>query len=582
MKSIFKSIQKSVNKLQGIEETQESNSEQKLLNSNEQVSEKNEPSRWERFLQQREEMLQDIEWEDVGEEEEKHQEIESIPQTSVLKPDPSKLQQSPTTPQITEEVKSENIIETTQTNPQHILNFPPIQKEEKHQEINSVIPDSSSLTPDSFHLTPNSSNLYSIPKPKEDKVDDLGVLYQLPPTYDVYVGDNQPSKQYGVLGVTAEGQQKIAMDLNGTNTISLFGVQGAGKSYSIGTVTEMVLKQFQNVNHLPNPLAGVIFHFSESEDYAPEFTSMIHPNSKSKETNILKEIYQVNPNQVKDIVLLVPKDKVEQRRLEYPNIPVVPIAFNSRELGIKEWKFLMGANNNSALYLKQFNNVLRSIRDDLSLSNLERAIQETKLLSASQKELAKVRLSLARDYINDDLDLKNLIVPGRLLLVDLRDEFIEKDDALSIFVIMLNIFANAKKEDGNPFNKFIVFDEAHKYMANKNLTDVIVETIREMRHKGVSLMIASQDPPSLPTEIIELSSMLIAHRFNSPQWLKHIQKSVTHLSNLSPAEMANLKQGEAFFWTNKSNNPLFTQQAVKIRTRPRVTQHGGGTLMAAK
>lgn len=558
MKSIFKSIQKSVNKLQGIEEWQDTQAQK--MNSKEP-----EPSRWERFLQQREDLLQDIEWEEV----EKTDKIEEKSKQEV------QTTYTPLQPSITENYKPENIRETSQSFEQHPTTLPVIQNEIQNQEHYAISPQPPN--------TPSqSTNPYFIPKPKDDKVEDLGTIYQLPPTYDVYVGDNQASKQYGVLGVTAEGQQKIAMDLNGTNTISLFGVQGAGKSYSIGTVTEMVLKQFQNVNHLPNPLAGVIFHFSESEDYAPEFTSMIHPNSKPKETNILKEIYQANPNQVRDIVLLVPKDKVEQRRLEYPNIPVVPIAFNSRELGIKEWKFLMGANNNSALYLKQFNNLLRSIRDDLSLNNLERAIQETKLLSASQKELAKVRLSLARDYINDDLDLKNLIVPGRLLLVDLRDEFIEKDDALSIFVIMLNIFANAKKENGHPFNKFIVFDEAHKYMANKNLTDVIVETIREMRHKGVSLMIASQDPPSLPTEIIELSSMLIAHRFNSPQWLKHIQKSVTHLSNLTAAEMANLKQGEAFFWTNKSNNPLFTQQAVKIRTRPRVTQHGGGTLTAAK
>ncbi|TAF65683.1 MAG: ATP-binding protein [Cytophagales bacterium] len=406
--------------------------------------------------------------------------------------------------------------------------------------------------------------------------------YQLPPTFDIFVGDNQPTAQYGILGVTAEYEQKIAMDLNGTNTISLFGVQGAGKSYSIGTVTEMVLKQFPQVNVLQTPLAGVIFHYSESEDYKPEFTSMIMPNQRSNEVQKLKQIYGADPDRVKDIVLLVPKDKLQQRRAEYPNIAVVPISFASSELGIKEWKFLMGVSNNSALYIKQFNNLMRTIRSDLTLQSLQEAIESTKLMSPAQKELARVRLSLAKEFINDELELKNLVRPGRLLLVDLRDELIEKEDALSIFVIMLNIFASAKREDGSAFNKFIVFDEAHKYMGNKNLTNVIVETIREMRHKGVTLMIASQDPPSLPTEIIELSSMLIAHRFNSPQWLKHIQKSVTHLAHLNPEDMANLKQGEAFLWTNKASDASFTQRAMKIRTRPRITQHGGATLTAGQ
>lgn len=36
----------------------------------------------------------------------------------------------------------------------------------------------------------------------------------------------------------------IGLDLNECNTVSLFGVQGAGKSYTIGSITEMVLRQF--------------------------------------------------------------------------------------------------------------------------------------------------------------------------------------------------------------------------------------------------------------------------------------------------------------------------------------------------
>jgi DNA helicase HerA-like ATPase len=146
---------------------------------------------------------------------------------------------------------------------------------------------------------------------------------------------------------------------------------------------------------------------------------------------------------------------------------------------------------------------------------------------------------------------------------------------------MLNIFSNAKNTDGSPFNKFIVFDEAHKYMNDKDLTASIVTAIREMRHKGVSMMIASQDPPSLPNEIIELSTILMLHRFNSPQWLKHIKKSIAQLESLTPAEMANLGQGEAYMWASKSDNKAVIQRPIKIKVRPRVTKHGGGTQEAS-
>jgi hypothetical protein len=103
-----------------------------------------------------------------------------------------------------------------------------------------------------------------------------------------------------------------------------------------------------------------------------------------------------------------------------------------------------------------------------------------------------------------------------------------------------------------------------------------------MRHKGVSILIASQDPPSLPNEIIELSSIVLLHKFNSPQWLKHIQKSITQLATLTPADMSILKPGEGFLWASKANEKRVTNQPVKIITRPRVTKHGGATINAVK
>jgi DNA helicase HerA-like ATPase len=101
-----------------------------------------------------------------------------------------------------------------------------------------------------------------------------------------------------------------------------------------------------------------------------------------------------------------------------------------------------------------------------------------------------------------------------------------------------------------------------------------------MRHQGVSLLIASQDPPSLPNEIIELSSLVIMHRFNSPQWLKHVQRSITALADLTPAQLAALRPGDAYVWATKATERVFNQKAVKMRLRPRVTQHGGGTKTA--
>ena len=141
-------------------------------------------------------------------------------------------------------------------------------------------------------------------------------------------------------------------------------------------------------------------------------------------------------------------------------------------------------------------------------------------------------------------------------------------------------FSPTPRTRGKAFNKLVVFDEAHKYIESPDLVAGLIEVVREMRHKGTSIMVASQDPPSVPVSLIELSSQIILHKFNSPAWLKHIQKANAALTGLTADKMAQLRPGEAFIWSSKASDESFTTGVVKVRCRPRVTQHGGGTKTA--
>jgi len=252
-------------------------------------------------------------------------------------------------------------------------------------------------------------------------------------------------------------------------------------------------------------------------------------------------------------------------------------------LQASHWRFLMGAVGNQATYIRQLNRVMKSLRDDLTLEGLRGGI-EASSLADHLKAMAKMRLDLAAEYIDDSVRIQSLIRPGRLIIVDLRDEFIEKDEALGLFVVLLQLFADAKYVDQQgverSFNKLVVFDEAHKYIESPDLVAGLVEVVREMRHKGTSIMVASQDPPSVPISLIELSTQVILHKFNSPAWLKHIQKANAALGALTPEKMANLRPGEAFIWSSKASDEAFTKSVVKVRCRPRVTHHGGATKTA--
>jgi DNA helicase HerA-like ATPase len=162
---------------------------------------------------------------------------------------------------------------------------------------------------------------------------------------------------------------------------------------------------------------------------------------------------------------------------------------------------------------------------------------------------------------------KNLPAAGRTLIIDLRDEWIEKDEALGLFVGLLRIFA-AQKHEKRDFNKLVVFDEAHKYMTESALTSQVVETIREMRHQATSVVIASQDPISVPRAVIEFTSILVLHRMTSPQWLKHLKSAIGALDDVTDAQTAALKPGEALVWAQRSTDKRYSLRPQKIVVRP--------------
>ena len=438
--------------------------------------------------------------------------------------------------------------------------------------------ESTSEPPAPSPVSPVASVPPSAPVLSEAKasVPEASAALSTKPVHDVLLGVTGDSPQFGMLGKVMG--RTVGLDLNQTHTISLFGVQGGGKSYTLGSIIEMASLSIPGINCLPQPLATVVFHYSQTQDYKPEFTSMVRPNDDVQAVTALATDYHARPAAMKDMVLLVPAGKLATRRAEYPGMEVLPLKFASAELQAGHWRFLMGAVGNQATYIRRLNQIMRSMREGLTLAGLRSAIEHAGLPD-NLNELANVRLDLAEDYIDDSTRLSELIRPGRLLIVDLRDEFIEKDEALGLFVVLLQLFGDATF-NGQFFNKLVVFDEAHKYIGNPDLVDGLVSVVREMRHKGTSILVASQDPPSVPVSLIELSSQIILHRFNSPAWLKHIQKANAALLNLTPEQLARLQPGEAFVWSSKATDPIFFREAVKVKLRPRATLHGGATKTA--
>lgn len=147
----------------------------------------------------------------------------------------------------------------------------------------------------------------------------------------------------------------------------------------------------------------------------------------------------------------------------------------------------------------------------------------------------------------------------------------------------------------------VALDEAHKYMtaslAAANFTQRLLGAIREQRHNGTRVIIATQEP-TISETLLDLCTTSIIHRFTSPAWFRSMRNHLGAASNLAstPSErqamfirIMELETGHslvfsppAFLCLSESgtiNNLGGTILSMKTRTR--MGQDGGMSVLAA-
>jgi hypothetical protein len=422
-------------------------------------------------------------------------------------------------------------------------------------------------------------------------------LVQDRPDYQILLGSDQAEEiQVGVLGRVSVAKREprvVAMNLLAPQCISIVGQPGGGKSYTLGVLQESSTTYCKGLTQVPAPRCVVQIHYSDNEAHHPEFLTSVNPNSNPKELQILQRDYPgIVPVGMTDILMLAAPDMVERRRRQYPGVRIEPLAVNLAELSGSQWKYLMGCVGDQSVPVRITKNIIRDLdmrstseMNLLTLANIADAIEnsdEGKLLNVAERKMAKIRLAIAKRFIDETgPGIGSYVKPGRLIIVDARDDFMEKQEVFSLLLVLLQIFAGAT-DNGKPINKTVVFDEAHQYMSDdfRDLVDGLISLIRVMRHKSTTICVASQDPLSIPQRVLELSTQFIIHKMISPKWLRWLQDVNTSLADIRPADVADLGHGEAYFWTQKCSEVHFTKKAEKILIRPRFSHHGGFTKVA--
>ncbi|KAF3113591.1 hypothetical protein TWF102_000246 [Orbilia oligospora] len=124
---------------------------------------------------------------------------------------------------------------------------------------------------------------------------------------------------------------------------------------------------------------------------------------------------------------------------------------------------------------------------------------------------------------------------GSITIVDLTCPFVDSETACVLFSICLDLFCSTLSTTG----KIVALGEAHKFMSqsasSQQFANSVIQNIRLQRHLGVCTVISTQDPHIHP-ELLELSSFIVMHRFDSPRWFGTLRK---HVGFYSTTEFGN-------------------------------------------
>ncbi|KAL7619491.1 hypothetical protein AAE478_010030 [Parahypoxylon ruwenzoriense] len=425
--------------------------------------------------------------------------------------------------------------------------------------------------------------------------------------------------QYGLIGsrqdpgsATASREDNLIIgNVNMPWSTFICGSQGAGKSHTLCCLLENALVADNNAGALPNPLAGMVFHY---DSYANHHTAQ------------LCEAAYLCSSGIPVTVLVSPSNIWAMKRL-YNNLPgltpggprpkIVPLYLDEDQLDISRILKLMAvdpAANSPPLYMEIVMNIVREMAmsgSKFTYTKFLKRLSGIRWLPGQENPL-NMRLQLLDSFISPSSETKSdrpapsseniwAFEPGSLTIVDLSDPFISSDEACTLFSICLSLFL----EQRNKCGQIVAMDEAHKFLTQTGearvLTNELVSVIRQQRHTGTRVVIATQEP-TLSPQLIDLSNVTFVHRFLSPRWYGVLKKHLAGADKQDPGKentlfrtIVGLRTGQALLFCPTAQMDVDDRSSgtgdarglmpledgyVNIRIRKRLTADGGKSIMA--
>ena len=407
-------------------------------------------------------------------------------------------------------------------------------------------------------------------------------------------------KQYVKMGRTTSLSNNIYLEISRAHVIFVCGKRGSGKSYTMGVVAEgladMETEIAQNLSIIMLDTMGV-------------YWTMKYPNKKDE--ILLKEWgLEGKPLNIK---IYTPIKFYEENKKE--GIPTdASFSIKASELNASDWCLSFGIKETDAVgvLIERIVDELEEEKGDFNIKDILEAIKNDKKSEPLIKNAAENRFLAAEDwgvFSNEGTDIKELSKGGQITILDVSSYATQADGwkikSLVIGLIAKKLFiqrmiarkkeeykavqsalkhyeeSEREKKEKSPLI-WLVIDEAHEFLPNQGettATESLITVLREGRQPGISLILASQQPGKIHTDVMTQSDTVISHRITAKVDIEalgmlmqsYMREGLDMQLNNLPSTM-----GSAIIFDD------INERLYPMRVRPRFTWHGGGAPIAVK
>lgn len=400
-------------------------------------------------------------------------------------------------------------------------------------------------------------------------------------------------KHYVKMGQTESLSNKILMDMARTHVMFICGKRGGGKSYTMGVLAEGMASMDKDISQ---NLSIVLF------DTMGIYWTMKFPNHKDEK--LLAE-WEIEPKAL-EIKIYTPKgfyDEYKER-----GIPTdFRFSIKPSELSSADWciTFDVKETENTGILITKVINELKSKEEDYDIPEIIEAIRKEEKSDQKAKDSAENMFKNSMDWGLFDkggTPISQIIKGGQVTVLDVSCYASTpggwKIKALVIGLISQKLFEQRmvarKHEEFDDINKavhyfgeqtnekklenplvWLVIDEAHELLPKDEVTlatGPLVTILREGRQPGISLVLASQQPGKIHTDVMTQSDIILSHRITAKIDVDALGKLMqTYMRGSLEKYIDQLPRVDGSAIVLDDSN----ERIYPMRVRPRFTWHGG-------